>query len=362
MTTWPEGARGLRADELAAPRALDRFPLVFDAPATRDLAAAIAPHAAALRRSLDEHGALLFRGGEAGTPEAFAAAIAALGLNSSRDYPFGVSPRPAISGAVFKSTEYTKLLVVPPHNEMAYARYRPAWIAFACAIAPQRYGETPIFDCAKALAALPADLRARLADTTMRYVRHIRHKRALLVFERTIAETFGTTDRAAIEAQCRELDVRPSWIGDRFLRAETLLPAVIRHPRTGHACLNAQFIGPEGLLAGMRRVRERYARPVLWLFERYIRKEFRKPVVHYRSGPAEGPDFSDAEIRAILEAVFDHGTMFRWHRGDVIVLDNIRVSHGRMNVKGPRLILTSLGDMYDTLAMRRATAAELRAA
>jgi hypothetical protein len=44
-----------------------------------------------------------------------------------------------------------------------------------------------------------------------------------VTFERTIEETFGTRDRAAIEAFCREYDIRPAWIGDRFLRAETVL-------------------------------------------------------------------------------------------------------------------------------------------
>ena len=358
MTDWPDLVRDLRAEELCEPRAMARFPCVLEPAGTPDLAAAIAPHAGILRRMLAERGALLFRGFDAGTPEAFAAALAALGLRASTAYPFGVSPRPAIAGAVFKSTEYTKFLVVPPHNEMAYARYRPRWIAFACQIPPERDGETPIFDCAKALAALPAELRARLNATTMRYVRHIRHKRALLVFERTIAETFGTTDRAAIEAQCRELDVRTEWIGDRFLRAETRLPAVICHPVTGHACLNAQFINPLGLTFGVDRIRRRYWRLVPRLLAAYIRKEFRKPVVHYRSFPAEGPDFSDAELSTILAALYDHGTIFRWRAGDVLVMDNIRVAHGRLNVRGPRLILTSLGDMYDTLAMRRPAPAE----
>jgi hypothetical protein len=31
----------------------------------------------------------------------------------------------------------------------------------------------------------------------------------------------------------------------------------------------------------------------------------------------------------------------------MIVIDNVRAAHGRLNVKGPRRILTALGDLYD---------------
>src|SRR6185503_12208058 len=201
----------------------------------------------------------------------------------SADYPFGVSPRYAVTKRVFKSTEYANFMVIPPHTEMAYFRWRPRWIAFYCEVPPARFGETPVYDMAEAFDRLPPDLQKRLVGLDMSYMRHVRHKKALVTFERTIAETFGTTDRAAIEEFCRARDIRTAWIGDKFLRAETVLPAVARHPDTGRYCLNAQFVSAASLITGIERIARRYPAPLRALFKAYIRFQYRKPTVHYRS-------------------------------------------------------------------------------
>ena len=41
-----------------------------------------------------------------------------------------------------------------------------------------------------------------------------------------------------------------------------------------------------------------------------------------------------------------HSVVFKWKRGDVLMLDNILAGHGRMNVKPPREILVCFGNMY----------------
>ena len=347
--------RSLRADELVFPTGLEEFPSVFEArKGDPSLPRFIGQHQAAIKAELRERGTVLFRGFAVADADEFEAALTAADLSASPDYPFGVSPRRAVTKRVFNSTDYANFLVIPPHTEMAYMRWRPRWIAFYCHVEPKQYGETPVYDMAKALELLPPALRQRLEQGDMRYVRFIRHKAAIVRFERTIQETFGTTDRGAIEAACRSLDIDAKWIGDKFLRAETVLPAVIKHPESGKKCLNAQFINGKILMAGIARIRDRYPFPVRHLFNAYIRKQFRKPTVHYRSTPATGPDFTDAEMDVINDAIRGASTIFRWNRGDVIVIDNIRAAHGRLNVKGERRILTALGDMYDVKSAQRA--------
>lgn len=347
--------RQLRADELVFPTSQPDFPSVIEArPGDPGLPRFVEANRAAIRALIAERGAVLFRGFAVSDADEFEAALAAADLSASPDYPFGVSPRRPVTKKVFNSTDYANFLVIPPHTEMAYLRWRPRWIAFYCHVEPRQYGETPVYDTARALELLPEPLRRRLEAGDMRYVRFIRHKAAIVRFERTIQETFGTTDRGAIEAACRSLDIDARWIGDKFLRAETVLPAVIRHPESGKKCLNAQFINGEILRAGIARIKDRYPFPVRHLFNAYIRMQFRKPTVHYRSTPAEGPDFTAAEMDAINHAIHGASTIYRWKRGDVIVIDNIRAAHARLNVKGERRILTALGDMYDVKSAQRA--------
>lgn len=351
--------RGLEAGELAFPEAVADFPAVVERRADRadlELLPFIRARQAPLRALLEQRGTLLFRGFGMADPEVFEGALTALGLKASPDYPFGVSPRRAVTKRVFKSTEYANFMVIPPHTEMAYLRWRPRWISFYCEIAPARFGETPVYDMAAAFDRLPAALQQRLLGLEMSYVRHVRHSKALVTFERTIEETFGSKDRAAIEAYCREWDIRASWLGDAFLRAETVLPAVAHHPDTGRRCLNAQFVNAASLISGIDRIARRYPAPLRALFKAYIRFQYRKPTVHYRSRPASGPDFTSAEMEAIDRAIHGSSTVFNWRRGDMMVIDNVRCAHGRLNVKGPRRILTALGDMYDVRAAAKPVA------
>lgn len=342
-------SRTLKRAELTMETAVPSLPLVFEP--QPDPAAGLQDFVTANRAAIIEawrqHGALLFRGFDKVDETGFDTVLRAAGLNPSVDYPFGISPRQNVKGAVHKSTEYTSNLVIPPHTEMAYVRWRPRWIAFLCATPPARYGETPLYDTVRALKALPPPIRERLQQDAMRCTRHIRSKKAFITFERTIAETFKTEDRAEIDAACAALGIETEWLPDGFLKAETILPAIVVHPETGEHCLNAQFINAEALIAGIRRVGERYNPAVKAFFEWYIRKQFRKPTIHYRTRPDTGADFTDAEYAQIVEAIHDSSTVFRWQEGDVLLIDNIKVAHGRMNVKGARRILTALGDFYD---------------
>lgn len=357
--------RGLEARELAFPEAAPEFPAVVErraGAAEPTLLPLVRARRAELRALLEARGAILFRNFGVSDPGEFESVLGELGLKASADYPFGVSPRHAVTKRVFKSTEYANFMVIPPHTEMAYLRWRPRWIAFYCDVPPERFGETPLYDMAAAFDRLPVALQQRLLSLDMSYVRFVRHKKALVTFERTIEETFGTRERAAIEAYCRDWDIRPSWVGDKFLRAETVLPAVAIHPDTGRRCLNAQFVNAHSLISGIERIAGRYSALMRAVFKAYIRFQYSKATVHYRSRPASGPDFSAAEVAAIDRAIHGSSTVFTWRKGDMIVIDNVRAAHGRLNVKGPRRILTALGDMYDVRGTAPAKAAMTAAA
>jgi len=205
--------RPLEAGELAFPETLASIPAVVERRADRPglaLHAFVRARQPAMRALLEKHGAVLFRGFGVSAPDEFESNLGTLGLRASEVYPFGVSPRHSVTKRVFKSTEYANFMVIPPHTEMAYLRYRPRWIAFYCDIEPERFGETPLYDMAAAFDALSPALQRRLLGLEMSYVRFIRHKKAIVTFERTIEETFGTRDRTAIEAFCRQYDIRPS--------------------------------------------------------------------------------------------------------------------------------------------------------
>jgi len=60
------------------------------------------------------------------------------------------------------------------------------------------------------------------------------------------------------------------------------------------------------------------------------------------SSYGDGTPLSRSDIRAILHAFRDNTVILPWQKGDVMVLDNYLVAHGRMPFKGPRKILAAM--------------------
>jgi hypothetical protein len=50
----------------------------------------------------------------------------------------------------------------------------------------------------------------------------------------------------------------------------------------------------------------------------------------------DGSQIPDADIEAVLDAVWKHLVVVPWRLGDVVAIDNFAVSHGRLPYRGPR--------------------------
>ena len=91
--------------------------------------------------------------------------------------------------------------------------------------------------------------------------------------------------------------------------------------------------------------------PRMSLLSRYgisnlVKREYKKKTVFMRTLWGDGSEITKAETQAILDATWKGSTLFNWRKGDLLLLDNIRCGHGRMNVTQPRRIAAALGDTY----------------
>ena len=341
--------RGLVVDELSCPTPLERFPVVFepDPGGPHDLPDAVAAEAGPIRDHLFGTGAVLLRGFRSSGAGDFENVLSMLGLTPADNYLFGIAKRKRHSGAAFTSTTWSKRAILPPHTEMAYMRRRPRWIAFYCAAPADRYGETPCFDMAEAYRLLPDRLAAMLEGAPATYIRRIPAKRGRFGYERTIAETFGSQDREEIATICRGLDVTPRWKGQGLLEAETTVDAVVRHPESGLPCLNAQFTEPAGFRYLYRRYAERFSFKERCLQEWLLFFAGLIPAATHQRILIDGRKLTARDVESIYDCMFKAAAVFEWRKGDVLLLDNIRTAHGRLNVVGARKILTCFGDPYE---------------
>jgi alpha-ketoglutarate-dependent taurine dioxygenase len=55
----------------------------------------------------------------------------------------------------------------------------------------------------------------------------------------------------------------------------------------------------------------------------------------------DGEEIPDHAMDAVRDAIWSNMVFFPWRRGDVLVIDNARVAHGRMPYRGPRKIVVA---------------------
>nr|AGS49690.1 SyrP-like protein [uncultured bacterium esnapd14] len=273
---------------------------------------------------LHTHGAVLFRGFGIGL-DGFAAVAAAL-AGPPLPYRERSTPRTQLADGVYTSTEYPADQSIPLHNENAYQRCFPARLVFGCVTPPAAGGATPLADCRRVLARIdPATVEA-FRRRQVRYVRHFHEGMGL-----SWREAFGESDPQRVDEYCAAHDIAPHW-RDGHLRTEQLRPAIARHPVTGEQTWfnHVNLFHPSAL-----------AEPVHAALVAQYGADRLPTDVSYGDGSA-----IDIGALARIRAAYAAETVaVPWQAGDVLLVDNVLVAHGRQSYEGPRRIVVSMGGM-----------------
>jgi len=275
-------------------------------------------------RELAEHGGLLFRGFSLRTPEEFEEVVRAIS-GDLLEYRERSSPRDLVSGRIYTSTDYPPDQPIFLHNENSYQATWPQYIFFFCHSEPEEGGETPIADTRKVYQRIDPRVRERFDRQGCMYVRNFSE-----FFGLPWQTVFQTEDQTAVEAYCQKNGISCEWRGDS-LRTRAVRPTSVRHPRTGetvwfnHATFfHVSTLPPlvrEGLLAEL--------------------EEWELPAnTYYGDGGSIEPETLE-HLRAAYRA---ETLLFPWQQGDLLMLDNMLVSHGRSAFRGARKILVAMTD------------------
>jgi alpha-ketoglutarate-dependent taurine dioxygenase len=294
-----------------------------------------------LREMLRRYGAILFRGFALRTAEDFQKAANQCFEGELLPYLGGLSPRGQVKEGIFESTKLPAYMRLAQHHEMSYLPIPPRAIAFFCEVEPQEGGETPLADSRKVYKRIPAGLRERFEHSGVCYHRTLYGPGRNFVYaalnrwlkvRRSWMETFLTTDRSVVERVCAEQGGTAHWDREGGVRISNVLPAVRRHPETGEKLwfnhVTTFLMTPES--AGTMR----------YLFYRLAYLNPLHRPVHATMGNGEA--ITLAQLRAINKAVDSATVRFKWKRGDLLLVDNFQVTHGRMPFRGPRRILVAM--------------------
>lgn len=243
-------------------------------------------------------------------------------------YEFGSTPRKEVQKGVYSSTEYPAHQWIPQHNEQAYTTNWPMKIWFYCDVQPEDRGETPVADSRVVYQGIDPALRERFASRKLMYVRNYGNGLDL-----SWQQVFNTDDTAVAEAYCRKHQIEWEWKEDGNLRTRQICQAVARHPRTGEDVWFNQ-----AHLFHVSALEETTREALLDIVD----EEELPRNVYY----GDGSPIADEELDSV-RAVYDaHRLDFAWQRGDVMMLDNMLMTHGRAPFSGPRRIVVAMAEAH----------------
>lgn len=276
---------------------------------------------------LSSRGAVLFRGFEVGTQEAFesfTSYVKPVLLN----YIDGNSPRTKIGQSVYTSTEYPPEYFISLHNELSYSAQWPKRLFFCCVTPAAEGGETPLVDGRLLVKELPPEV---IHDFRTRKVCYVRNLHGGKGFGPSWQKTFETDDRTQVEQYAKSNGMEFEWRPDGSLKLFNLGSGTATHPLTGEEVWFNQAdqfhpsTHPEAVYKSMMAL--------------YKSREDRLPQnVTFGDGTPIPLEY----LNTVRDTVRRQMIRFQWQSGDLLVVDNMLVMHGRMPFKGPRRVLVSM--------------------
>jgi alpha-ketoglutarate-dependent taurine dioxygenase len=300
------------------------LPLVVEPAVTGlDLAGWLGDHLGLAETWLREHGGVLFRGFGIDSVAAFSRFTAAVS-SELLEYRERSTPRTRLEGRIYTSTEYPAHQAIAFHNEFSYSLTWPLKIVFCCLRPAAQGGETPIADSRQVYRLLEPRLRERFERDGIMYVRNYGGGVDL-----SWQEAFQTADRAAVEDYCRQAPMQFEWRGGDRLRTRSVRPAAARHPRTGETVWfnQAHLFHVSNLEPAVRQA----------MLDAFGEEDLPRNTFYGDGAPIETVD-----LDRVREAYAAAQVCFAWRQGDLLLLDNMLVAHGRNPFSGERSIAVAM--------------------
>lgn len=291
------------------------------------------------KQKLITHGGILFRDFPVLGEHDFAAVVKHLEIGDFLNYIGGDSPRTKVADGVYTSTEAPPSVKIPLHNELSFVKYYPKYICFHCVIPSPVGGETILGDSRTMYTAIDPVVRERFDQKGLRYISAYYDKSKLMEFINKIQpshkswhQVFETVSKEDVERLCRQHEFDLEWHKNNWLQIAQTRPATISHP-----------VSNEKVWFNQAHLYDFNPRLLGWW--RYLGAKF---VYHNSDKCLHSIFFGDqtpvprSDIYHVMDVLDANTIAFPWHKGDIIILDNILTMHGRATFTGKRRILTAM--------------------
>lgn len=295
----------------------------------------IRKHQEYLKAAVLKNGGILFRNFPFTTVDHFSEALEAINAGECLDYIGGDSPRIKIKGNIYTSTEAPPSFKIPLHNELSFVKNFPSHIFFFCERPSLTGGETILGDCRKIYKAIDPAVRARFSEKKLQYVSRYYYKSKvmdLIKGHKTWINVFETEKKDEVEKKCLENEFSFAWRKNDWLEIRQIRPALLKHPQTKEDLWFNQVhlydFSPK--LLGWKN----YVGAKLF----YSRKHTKLHDIYY----GDNSKIARNDIYHVLDVLDRHTIAFKWQQGDLLMLDNRLLMHGRAPFTGKRRVLAAM--------------------
>lgn len=273
------------------------------------------------------NGAIIFRNCGIDSVDDFSFILDEIADNLKK-YTGGNTPRTKIKSKIYTSTEYDKSETINQHNELSYSINYPKKIYFCCITPSNIGGETPIADCRDILKSMNPEIIQMFKEKGVKYIRNLHSGQGI---GKSWQDTFETKNKKEVELLCSIDNSEFEWKSNGNLRITQNRPAIIEHPITNEEVWFNQI----DIFHPSQLSKEIYETLLIYcnnnLFDFPIFGCF-----------GDGSIISDKIINEIRDLINSKRIIYKWKKGDLLVLDNIHISHGRMPFNGERKVLVAM--------------------
>lgn len=308
-----------------------------------------------LDQKLLEHGAILFRGFGIREGTEFQDIVQQYEPDLSDMYR-GTSPRKLIPGTqyVFTASEMPPFFPIPQHLEMSFLPAPPRKIFFCCLEAPTSSGgETCLCDFSKVYDQLDPSIRQEFEDKGVMHIRNYNGQKTLFTDPTMLKgwhDVFDTDDKQVVEEELRSSGQDYSWQKNDGLRIINTDQAVEKHPETGKKVWfnHSQLFHWAMIPDEFNRIYKRLGNLKYWFFSwlMWVLKFFFLTIlgpkwVGFHTAFGDGSEIPEYYLEHLRDVIWKNMVFNRWELGDMLMIDNFRVSHGRQPYTSKRKVVVA---------------------
>ncbi len=271
-----------------------------------------------------EHGGILLRNFNVSSVSEFNR-IAQCFSPQLLDYVYRSTPRTKLGGKIYTATEYPSDRIIPLHNENAYSRSWPSKILFFSVVVATEGGETPVADSRNVYKKIDLQIKNKFEENGVMYIRNY-----FKGIDLSWQEVFQTEEKTEVEKYCQKNGIQFEWkMGTPELTTKQICQATLMHPITKETVWfnQAHLFHISSLDEGSRQS---------------LIKELGEENIPRNAIYGNGEPLEDEVLDHIREVYNQEKIKFLWNKGDILILDNVLMAHGRETYKGERKIAVAM--------------------